>query len=221
MQAIVDRSAMNMGNNTSPSNRVSATWMQSFATSADLRFVVEVIEGGCQIIQSAVRLANTGTLQYCPTRVITRVIAASVFLLKALGLGVERARLETSLSQLQDGIEALRKSTRDDLELASRYAAVLDDHIEQYRKSFVTQASRQDSFAELHPTTAPNEAPVSDVGEFNFIGIQAFQNPQEWLSMPLDISMAPFGVATDEGPETDGLYDGDWSLLWNLPLFPG
>jgi hypothetical protein len=230
MQAAVDRSAdfLTRGHDTTSSSdhQTPSTWFRNFAASTDLQFVLEVIDGGCQILQSAIRLADTGTLRYCPTRVIVRVIAASVFLVKALGLGVERTRLEASLDYLQRGIEALRNSTWDDVELASRYAAVLALHLEEYKRKFVLKPCRQGVEA-----TDPNSCAVSVVDEpiangnddASLVDMQVFQNPQDWLSIPLDISMAPFGAHIDEDECAGlvGLEEGDWSFLWNLPSFPG
>lgn len=233
MQAAVDRSAdlFTRGHDTttSSSEESSSTWFRNFATLMDLQFVVEVIDGACQILQSAIHLADTGTLRYCPTRVIMRVITASVFLVKALGLGVERTRLEASLNYLQRGIEALRNSTWDDVELASRYAAVLDLHLEKYKRHFVMKPRRQDpGAAATEPkldaiSVVANEPVANGEDDAGLMDIQVFQNPQDWLSIPLDVSMAPFGVHTDEDECTGlvGLEEGDWSFLWNLPSFPG
>ncbi|OJJ54416.1 hypothetical protein ASPSYDRAFT_81463 [Aspergillus sydowii CBS 593.65] len=152
---------------------------------------------------------------------------ASVFLVKALGLGVERTRLEASLDYLERGIEALRNSTWDDVELASRYAAVLALHLEEYKRNFVMKPCRQgpgvtdrNSYA---ISSVVNEPVANGEDDASLLDMQVFQNPQDWLSIPLDISMAPFGVHTneDECAGFVGLEEGDWSFLWNLPSFPG
>lgn len=126
------------------------------------------------------------------------------------------------MDQLQRGIDALRQSTWDDLELASRFAAVLDNHIDQYKQRFVIQASREEATVVESTSNAVLHQGISNhEGDYGLSDVQSFQDAQSWLSMPLDILMAPFGVATDEAAEPVGLEDGDWSILWNLPPFPG
>lgn len=211
MRAVVDRSS------SSAPNRNSGVWIQNFGTTADLQFINEVIEAACQIIHIAVRLADNGTLQYCPTRVTIRIIAASVFLLKALGLGVERRKFETTLNQLQYGIDALHRGTWDDLKLAARYATVLDGHVKHYKENFVTQTLRQEaSFTELVSDANLSEGMMNPNDEINLADMQSFRNSQNWFSIPLD----PFGPGTDEDVGPAGPEDGNWGLLWNFPLFP-
>ncbi|KAJ4211709.1 hypothetical protein NW759_012311 [Fusarium solani] len=219
MQAIADRLTDAVSKTQESTDRHSPTWIQSFATTADLQFVMRVIDGCGQILQSTVRLAEKEKLRYCPTRVTRRVIAASVFLLKALGLGVKQAQLETSLDFLQGGIEALRGSTWDDLELASRYAAVLEVHVERYKHNFVKTTFQQGT--EQSMTAGLDRLLANEGRDLDMVDMQAFQNPEDWLSVPWDMSMAPFGVATDESTGMIGLDDGDWSFLWNLPVIPG
>lgn len=167
-------------------------------------------------IHIAVRLADKGKLQYCPTRVTIRIIAASVFLLKALGLGVERRKFETTLNQLQYGIGALYRGTWDDLELAARYATVLDGHVKHYKENFVTQTLRQEaSFAELVPDANLDDG-IMNPDDINLAEAQSFRNSQNWFSISLD----PFGPGTDEDVGPAGPEDGSWGLLWNSPLFP-
>ncbi|UPK89181.1 hypothetical protein LCI18_000116 [Fusarium solani-melongenae] len=217
MQAIADRLTDALSNAQESIDQSSSIWMQSFATATDLEFVTRVMDGGCQLLQSAIRLADKGTLRYGPTRVTMRVIAASVFLLKALGLGVKQTRFESTLDSLKRGIEALRKSTWDDLELASQYAAVVDSHIERYKNNCATKTPKQ--AVERSMSAGLDRSVANDGHELGIFDMQTVPNLQDWLSVPWDISMAPFGVSMDESTGMIGLDDGDWSFLWNLPVF--
>lgn len=202
MQAVVDR-AMASGPSA---DRADPGWIHGFVTSADAEFILQVIDGSCKIIQCAVRLAEMGSLRYCPARITMRVIAASVFMLKALGFGIDRASVEASLQCLQQGIEALDSSTWDDLDLASRYAVLLRAHIDGYKRGLAGPENN------MGAGTGDGEDWSSAPGE-----TQPGDDVRAWLNVPVDMSMAPFGVSIDESIGIVGLDDGDWSFLWNLP----
>ncbi|KAI1009440.1 hypothetical protein LB504_002944 [Fusarium proliferatum] len=219
MQAVVDRSCRNNPNDSNAPNRATGNWILNFATPTDLRFINVVIHGSCELMQSAIQLAARGSLQYCPTRVITRVIGVSVFLLKALGLGVERAVFNKSLDQLEHVVQVIRHSTWDDLDLAKRYADVLHHHIDQLRNGSGTRGSQQETpVAEQRQGDALDEQGPSYDSRDMFGDIHV---PDDWPDSLafLDASLAPFGIATDESSGIAGMGDSDWSLLWNIPSF--
>ncbi|KAF5621716.1 positive transcription regulator of ARO9 and ARO10 [Fusarium sp. NRRL 25303] len=219
MQAVVDRSCRNNANEPNATNRATGNWILNFATPTDLRFINVVIQGSCELMQSAIQLAARGSLQYCPTRVITRVIGVSVFLLKALGLGVERAVFTKSLDQLEHVVQAIRHSTWDDLDLAKRYADVLHHHIYQLRSGSGTRGSQQETLVvEQRQGDALDEQGPSYDSRDMFGDIHV---PDDWPDSLafLDASLAPFGIATDESSGIAGTGDSDWSLLWNIPSF--
>jgi hypothetical protein len=219
MQAVVDRSCRNNPDDPNASSRAIGNWILNFATPTDLRLINTVIQGSCKLIQSAIHLAERGSLPYCPTRVITRVIGVSVFLLKALGLGVERAVFNKSLDQLEHVVQAIRSSTWDDLDLAKRYADVLHNHIYQLKNGSGTRGSQQETpIAEQSHDDALAERGTSNESGDIFGNIHV---PDDWPDSLafLDASLAPFGIATDESSGLVGLGDSDWSLLWNIPSF--
>ncbi|KAF5701105.1 ARO80-positive transcription regulator of ARO9 ARO10 [Fusarium mundagurra] len=219
MQAVVDRSCRTNPDDPNAANRATGNWILNFATPTDLRFINTVIQGSCELMQSAIHLAERGSLQYCPTRVITRVIGVSVFLLKALGLGVERAVFNKSLDRLEHVVRTIRHSTWDDLDLAKRYADVLHHHIYQLKNGSGTRGSHQESsIVEQRPGDALTERGTSYESSDLFGNIHVSDDWPDSLAF-LDASLAPFGIATDESSGLAGLGDSDWSLLWNIPSF--
>lgn len=190
--------------------------MQASITTTDYSFIQQVIDGSCQVLQGVSRLAQSNALSHCTVRILLRAIAASIFLLKALSMGAPTTRLDESLCTLQRGIEALRGSTWDDMHLASRYAALLELHVAHLRRSFVAGTAPDGiPIPDFNNSDATLGADGSIIGGYGSTGHFA---GEEWLSLPFDVSMAPFGVTGNESAQFLGLDDGDWDFLWGLPL---
>lgn len=149
-------------------------------------------------------------------RVFIRVIGASIFLLKALGLGAHTSSFQAPLAILDQSVLALGSSALDDMHLASQYAALLDLHVARFRQRLI-------------PSSVPPGILAPDFDfEWEGGGARAggadgdaslpsdFQmSADDWLSLPFDPSMAPFGLeASSEMPEIE---DSTWDFLWNLP----
>lgn len=66
----------------------------------------------------------------------SRMISASIFLLKALALGVRRTKLAESLQVLEMAISALQTSNLDDIHLAAQYGELLKIQVDRLRRSF-------------------------------------------------------------------------------------
>jgi hypothetical protein len=64
------------------------------------------------------------------------MISVSIFLLKALGLGVRKIKLTESLNILDLAILALQNSNLDDIHLAAQYGELLKIIVDRFRKSF-------------------------------------------------------------------------------------
>lgn len=214
MQAVVNRVLGERGGDSGIGQPRSG--IQASLTASDYQFIQEVIDGSCQILQSAIALSDSGSLRFCPVRVFVRVIGASIFLLKALGLGAHTANLQASLAILDQSILALHRSSPDDMHLASQFASLLELHIARFRQLLI-------------PSSAPPGISTLDFGfDWNGSGGSAqgigsaaslssdFQtSADDWLSLPFDPSMAPFGVG--ESYEMPEIEDGTWDFLWNLP----
>lgn len=162
-----------------------------------------------------------------------RITTASVFLLKALAVGVSASRLRRSLDTLTRAISALRSSAPDDLHLCGRYATLLETSLNRLQDSFVP-SSRPPGFATRPPsaeregTTAPGtEADPSNGADFQggmgqlpgldceAIGGMMDDGDDSWLTLPLDPSMVPFGLDAASGFQWLG--DDSLDFIFSLP----
>lgn len=162
-----------------------------------------------------------------------RITTASVFLLKALAVGVSTSRLRRSLDTLTRAICALRSSTPDDLHLSGRYATLLETSLNRLHGSFVP-SSRPPSFATRPPsseregTTAPgteadpNNSAVfqGELGQLSGLECEAMgglmdDGDDSWLTLPLDPSMVPFGMDASNGFQWLG--DDSLDFIFSLP----
>ncbi|EWZ89390.1 hypothetical protein FOWG_09092 [Fusarium oxysporum f. sp. lycopersici MN25] len=197
-----------------PPNSIDTDVLQSSITATDYSFIKEVINSSCQALESVNRLFEAGTLRYCPVRVFLRIIMASIFLLKALSLGIRTTDLETSLGILERSIRALRNSSLDEMHLASRYGELLDMHLERYRQSMVPTTIPQGirTVDQTSQWIFDNSVPPVD----DSLGDLSMPAVDDWLALPFDPSMAPFGFATDD-PDMAEPEDRSWDFLWSLP----
>lgn len=160
MQAVVERvladahsssnstsSNNNNNNNTyDNSNPIDSSTNQHTNTEINLdpidhEFIQEVIDGSCQILKKVIELAQADKLRFSPVRIFLRVTSSSIFLLKALSLGVRHTKLQESLDVLEKSIQALRSNILDDVHLASRYAILLEVHLSRLRRNLVASSS--------------------------------------------------------------------------------
>jgi hypothetical protein len=156
MQAVVERvlaDAQSSSNSTSSnnntygsSNNINSTNNQQTNTEINLdpidhEFIQEVIDGSCQILKKVIELAQADKLRFSPVRIFLRVTSSSIFLLKALSLGVRHTKLQESLDVLEKSIQALRSNILDDIHLASRYAILLEVHLSRLRRNLVASSS--------------------------------------------------------------------------------
>lgn len=110
-----------------------------FQSDYEYSLVEEVIDGCCYIIELIIRKSQSDTnnsLHYAPIRMFSRMISASIFLLKALALGVRRTKLTESLHVLEMAISALQTSNLDDIHLAAQYGELLKIQVDRLRRSF-------------------------------------------------------------------------------------
>ncbi|QGI75145.1 hypothetical protein CEK25_000051 [Fusarium fujikuroi] len=191
IQAAVDR-VLGRG----PPNFIDTDVLQSSITATDYSFIKEVIDSSCQALESVSRLFEAGKLRYCPVRVFLRIIMVSIFLLKALSLGIRTTDLETSLGILERSIRALRDSNLDEMHLASRYGELLDMHLEKYRQSLVPTTIPQGIRAVDQTSQWTFDTSVPPVDDS--LGDLSMPAVDDWLALPFDPSMAPFGFATDD-----------------------
>ncbi|EGE04445.1 C6 transcription factor [Trichophyton equinum CBS 127.97] len=269
MQAVVERVL-----NESDPDVVMDDVRQANMDEIDYEFIQEVIDGSCSLLQKVTTLAENGALRFSPVRIFLRITSSSIFLLKALSLGVRNAKLQESLDILTKSIQALRSSSLDDIHLASRYATLLDSLLSRLRRSFVLSnknpkvsrsTTRPSSVTPLSKTQnaspatqglqaspqqpqqqqqqqqqqLPHPLQQTQVQQYSPGGVGSapmnssmdvsnnpvFEDPisslndisaDDWLSLPFDPSMAPFG---DGGNQAWSGFEGaNLNFIWNLPL---
>lgn len=201
-------------------------------TGREYGFIEEVIDGCCQTLERIATLGSTGSLHYSPMRVFFRAISSSIFLMKALALGVRNGKLHEALQILDRAIAALKESNLDDVHLKSQYASLLHTHTARLRRSLVLSnpgstipRPRVAEPVEVSHTpetssSASHPGPLEREGMGNLpLDLQDLPDfgVNEWLSLPFEPSMAPFGPEEgDLGLRLDGV-DLDLDFLWQLP----
>lgn len=197
-------------------------------SSTDYGFIQAVVDGSLGILKVALKMHEKNSLRFAPITIYLRITTASVFLLKGLGLGVSTTKLQDSLDVLTHAITALRSSRPDDLHLGSRYATLLEMHVERLKENFVP-ASRPPRFA-TRPGSEDGRAPQVP-SEFEdtdwslklnagskFPGLpfgedgDGFQ--EDWLTLPFDPSLQPY--ALDDMQDFQLLGDNSLDFIWNL-----
>ncbi|PVH79827.1 hypothetical protein DL98DRAFT_419691, partial [Cadophora sp. DSE1049] len=158
----------------------------------DYRFVNEVVTSSRQILQKGIALVRSESLKFMPMRVLLRITSASLFLLKTISIGGPSIDLQVSLKKLYESDDALRATPVDDMDLASRYATLIERHVTRFRHNFTS--SRQPDFPQSFSSGLPA------------IGIDA---------QAFDPSLAPFFTNGNQilvGFDADSL-----GFLWNIP----
>ena len=220
-------------------------------TKNEYDFIEEVIDGSDAILSLVISLSESQhplqqanqqklLLQYLPIRIFLRIISSSVFLLKALSLGVRMAKLHESLRLLDQAIVVLQSGGwDDDFHLIAQYATLLEIHVSRLRQTFAS-SSRLEKEKEVEcRNERPDQEETRDINTIDQpapVGEEAttttttttwdpsmidwanqIDHPGDWLSLPLDSLMAPFG-SWDGGLAMDadsGYLDLDF--IWNLP----
>ncbi|KAF7128458.1 hypothetical protein CNMCM5793_003188 [Aspergillus hiratsukae] len=191
---------------------------------SEYEFIEEVLDGACAILTHIVSLPGTKPLSFYPIRVFLRVISSSIFILKALALGVRPTKVQESLQLLDQAIAALDSDLLDDIYLVSRYATLLKIHVSRLRQTFANSSQLQgkgDSHNQSvnqesgSPVPAAAERSDWDASMIDWSG--QVNGSSDWLSLPLDPLMAAFG-SWDGGPE-DPTGSGylNFDFIWNLP----
>ena len=206
---------------------------RSFLPSANFEehgYINEVIDGGIHILERVIGLADSDRLRFSPIRLFLRTTTSSVFLLKAISLGVRNAKLQSALDTLDRTILAMRKSHLDDIHLASRFATLLEMHIDRLRHGFMISSQKQPRNSrgatrrgspEGQYQSANGIDAVEPAAAVNIVNGPPFLpledlSADEWLALPFDPNMAPFGTDGFAGfPAVD---ENGLDFIWNLPM---
>ncbi|KAJ5983126.1 hypothetical protein N7481_005225 [Penicillium waksmanii] len=190
-------------------------------TGREYGFIEEVIDGSCQTLEKVALLGATGALHYSPMRILFRTISSSIFLMKALALGVRNSKLQEALQILDRAIAALQdNNNQDDAHLQSQYAALLQTQAARLRRSLVSSNPPIIHSRTLHDGFLAPAVPSAGEGDLvaglDLESLSSF-DMNDWLSLPFDPSMAPFAPCEGElGVRLDGV-DLDLDFIWQLP----
>lgn len=202
-------------------------------TAREYGFIQEVIDGCCQTLEQVAALGKAGSLYFSPMRLLFRTISASIFLMKALALGVRNSKLQEALQILDRAIESLQDNNEDDNHMKLRYAALLNTQATRLRRSLMSSipaieapnvdsgllqkpSQTLDMYSSVTQTLSNDQGVFSNLSGFDPAGPLDF-DVNDWLSLPFEPSMVPFGAnETDSWARLDGV-DMDLEFLWQLP----
>lgn len=218
IQAVVER-ALARGVNNPYGDQ--GDLFQSYIDPEDCNFINEVTTSSRYILQRATAVVQSGTLKYTPMRILFRVASASLFLLKSISLGDRNVDLQVSLHILDESNAALRATPLDDIDVASRYATLLERHTARFRKNFTV--ARQPAFGfpmPSYPINPEMEGTLSS--QYGASGLYDAQRLPEngldgWSAQPFDPSIAPFVIEGDQ--MYFGFDDNSLDFLWNTPAW--
>ncbi|KAF2159501.1 hypothetical protein M409DRAFT_70956 [Zasmidium cellare ATCC 36951] len=205
----------------------------SFATSGtsgvvDHEHAQQVIASSCALLKRVVQLSETGVLRFAPVRIFIHATTASIFLLKALALGVRNSQLRSALGILDSTVTALGTSVPDDIHLAHTYASLLKTHIWRLRRAFSVSLTGKLISSRMSTPLAPEgmdqesstscqpgpsaSAPVDNV-TMNDFSPSSFS---DWFALPFDPTMAPLFPVGDDGQTPLSSAGDNLDFLWNF-----
>ncbi|CZR58202.1 related to C6 transcription factor [Phialocephala subalpina] len=158
VQAVVERAFKAATPQSKPPNFFMTCVFEQH--SVDYAFIQQVVDGSRNILKTVIALNEEGHLRYCPVRIFSRVISASILLLKATGLGTRIEEAQLSLELLDRLIRALRYDPVDELHLANRYASLLETYVKAFRRRFLRISRSRDS-SSRDPTLNRNNMSLS------------------------------------------------------------
>ncbi|KAF7533192.1 hypothetical protein G7054_g7296 [Neopestalotiopsis clavispora] len=215
LQAVVERAMINA--------RDGSTDNPPQVNAADYVCIREVLDASLDILKTTIKFAESGILKFAPARLYLRFTTASVFLLKALGLGASTSRLQDSLSLLSHAIPAMETCKPDDVHLGARYATLLEAHTARLRQRFIPTA--KPPFINQPPIVvdaagdtigrssaewqADLNATVGDLDPMLLAGAD-----DSWLSLPIKLSLQLFILGDSPNPEW--LHPNSLDYIWNM-----
>lgn len=135
------------------------------------------------------------------------MINSSIFLLKALALGIRRSKLQESLRLLDQAISAVESCQLDDFHLVSAYANLLQIHVSRLRQTFARSDQAEEGMEQL----------TQEEAQWDSNSMRDWSNQtnhtDDWLSLPLDPLTVPLG-SWDAGTWWEA---SDLDFIWNLP----
>lgn len=202
-------------------------------TAREYGFIEEVIDGCCQTLEKMATLGDTGSLYFSPMRLLFRTISSSIFLMKAVALGVRNSKLQEALQILDRAIESLQDNNEDDNHMKLRYAHLLNTQAGRLKRSLLSSGPTSITagvesgllhrplqslvtYPQMTQTVNNDHEDLTNLSGFDPEGALDF-DVNDWLSLPFDPSMVPFGPnERDSWAGLDGV-DLDLEFLWQLP----
>lgn len=136
IQAVVERAT---ARNVRRYGDLASEGLTSCILPQDYKFISNVVLESTKVLEIAISMASVGMLRFAPHRALLSITSSSIFLLKAISLGVRNADLQASLNTLDCCIKALRSSATDDMDFSPRYATLLERHVARFRENFFSQ----------------------------------------------------------------------------------
>lgn len=173
------------------------------------RYIEEVIEGATGILSKIqTSLLINERLKYMTARMYSRVMTASVFLLKANSFGDQFGDRSRFLDLIEGTGRAFLECSMDDANLAIRWGLLLTQLVIKQRQVPSEAITRRDSNRNGNITQQEGNSSLSDASSydrmFNDPGFEEFTNSidfMDWLSFPID----PFPTIPDTQRELDPL----------------
>lgn len=188
----------------------------------DEKFIQEVISDSGKVLEVATMMHHEGSLRYAPLRTLICITSSSIFLLKAISLGVRNNDLQIYLGILDNSIAALKMSGIDDMDFSLRYATLIEKHVAGFCAQFSAPSHPSFVHGTLGGTPGINSSPATQLDNLNTPdGAQDHEpsNPEtsrdEWWARPFDPNIALF-QSNDDGISL-GLELDSLDFLFNMP----
>ncbi|KAH6703103.1 C6 transcription factor [Leptodontidium sp. MPI-SDFR-AT-0119] len=184
--------------------------------SVDWGFIQEVVDGSRKILKKVIELDEDGLLRFCPARILSRTISASILLLKATGLGTRIEQAQVSLELLDKLVFALRSDPVDELHLANRYASLLETHVKAFRKRFLRVGRSRSGEIASGDLRVDNQNGLQQQEDGQFDGMRSNHNVPNFGQMMTGEVIQDFGAGDMNmwaaGTEY-GVFGDDWMCL--------
>ncbi|KIV86996.1 hypothetical protein PV11_02569 [Exophiala sideris] len=202
MRAILEMEYGHLGAQTnSIAMQAAATKHRSQTQSSHSRnddFIAQIIDGSRAVLRVVVDLLGpTRCLTYISVRSYYRILAAVVYLIKAIRLTDSLPEAEASYVMIKKTGIALTGSIVDDANLGVRWGKMFVDLAEAEIQVLAQRSRGNVNANQVEPFPAqldmdPGTSPSAD-------GFLSFYDPQIWGSFPLDIeeTLGPFGPNMD------------------------
>lgn len=237
IQAVVER-ARNIGQ-TPSAHQDLANW-SIYVSSEDAKHIKDVLFHSQEVLRVSCLTNFKERIPYTPLRIRFAVISSSIFILKALGIGIADIDKQAAFDILDQGMQVLRTFAPDDMCFASRSATLIMEHtarlhakLSPSRRGRVNGSGKSSEESDA-PAPVPANTVLPGQDNNNNTGLGHANNDPfdtgtlpgtaggdmdpyastDWFGLQFDQGLAPFGDGTEQlslGLEVDSL-----DFLWSL-----